>query len=196
MGLKNIEIEFKFNADEISRKDFCNLIEKKFKPIKTLELQNPLDDDSGDHYYTKGDRFMRFRTDGKSYWELTTKVKQSETNNRVRVEVNIPLGKKMTLNKAEAFADVFGLKHDFTIKKDVAIYWIDHIVLSHYICYDPKGKKLNTFMEIEANEEHEFSTEQEALDLLVEWEKKLEPLGINANKRIKKSLFEFYTNEK
>lgn len=196
MGIKHFEIENKYNAENITRKDFCDLIEGKFKPKKELFVINPVDDDSGDHYYTKGDRFMRFRTDGKAYWELTSKVKLTENNNRVRTEVNIPLGKKMTIDSAKAFAEIFGLKYDFTVKKDVAIYWIDDVVLSHYLCYDIKGKKLNTFLEIECNEEAEFESEQAAIDLLNKWEKKLEPLGINANKRIRKSLFEFYTNEK
>ena len=49
------------------------------------------------------------------------------------------------------------------------------------------------FIEIELNESTIYNhTEEEAWTLLMKYEKMLEPLGIHAQKRLRKSLFEMY----
>jgi adenylate cyclase class IV len=192
--MKHTEVELKFNAEGIERSNFDTLC-KSLLPKKELLLSSDGDGKpSVDHYFTKGDRFMRFRY-GSGKWELTSKLKTKEGNNNVRVEVNINLGSGMSFEKAKAFSEIFGLEHDFTIAKDVQVYWFDKIVLSHYTCYDQSMKKLNTFMEIEADEAHRWESQEQALAEVVEWEKKLSSLGITPQKRIKKSLFEFYTTK-
>jgi adenylate cyclase class IV len=193
-NMKHIEVETKYNAEGIERADFDKLC-RSFNPKKELLLSSDGDGKpSIDHYFTKGEKFMRFRY-GSGKWELTSKVKTTEGNNKVRVEVNINLGSGMSFEKAEAFSAIFGLEHDFSIIKDVQVFWFDKIVLSHYTCYDKEMKKLNTFLEIEADEAYKWDTQEQALAEVVEWEKKLSPLGITPQKRVKRSLFEFYTTK-
>ncbi len=185
--MKFREVENKYRADEIPREAFNALVES-FNPIRSLTIPR---DVSRDYYFTSGTKFMRFRY-SEGEWELTTKVKTEDTNNRVRTEVNVRLGDDMTPEKAEAFARVFGLKHDFTVSKDVQIFYFKDVVLSHYTTYDGE-KKLDCFLEIEANETCSWESEEQALQAITDWEKKLSTLGLSPYKRIKKSLFEFYT---
>jgi adenylate cyclase class IV len=188
--MKFHEIEYKYQAEDISRADFDKLA-KSLKPIKEWSATG---ENSIDYYFTKKDKFMRFRTSD-SKWELTTKYKTADTNNKVRIEVNIKLGSGMSYDKAKTFAGVFGLEPDFTIAKDVQVYWFDKIVLSHYTCLGEGGKKLDTFLEIECDESYKWESEEQALAELAEWENKLSSLGINAYKRIRRSLFEMYTTK-
>jgi len=205
------EIEFKYFAHDISRARFNSAV-KSIGGIKKelcLFASSTNGKDSVDHYFTFFDatvdagnqRFMRWRegqTDkGVKTWELTSKIKLNENNNNVRSEVNISLNAKdMSIEKAVEFSSHHGCVYDFSIKKDVQIYWMeDPIVLSHYTTYDLNGKELNTFMEIEADESFSWKGETEALEMISAWEKKLQGLGITAQNRIKRSLFEFYSGK-
>lgn len=197
------EIEFKYNAEEISRTAFNNLM-KTFGPFKK-ELQLFATSANGknsiDHYYSNGERLMRWREgqdgNGSKTWELTSKARLSKLNNNKRKEVNVPLiTKDMSIEKAAEFSEMHGLGHDFSISKDVQIYWADKVVFSHYTTFDMNGKALNTFMEIEADEKYKWESEEEAFEVITAWEKRLAPLGLTPQHRIKKSLFEFYTKFK
>ena len=190
--LEHIEVEYKYNAEEISRENF-NVLSRSLSPVKELLLDHDTDSKpSTDHYFSNGKRFMRFRY-GQGKWELTSKVKKKEGNNWVRVEVNIKCGSGMNFEKAKAFSEIHELSEDFSIIKDVQVFWFDKIVLSHYTCYNEQMKKLNVFLEIEADEAYSWESEEQALNELAEWEKKLSSLGITPQKRVRKSLFEFYT---
>lgn len=196
------EIEFKYYANKILRSDFDNIIKKIGGIKKDLLLFSEAENGkhSIDHYYSNKTeaRFMRWREgqdkNGSKTWELTSKVKTNDLNNNVRNEVNIPLNARdMSLSKAIEFSSQHKCSYDFSIRKDVQIYWMGDIVLSHYTVFDLNGNKLNIFMEIEADESVEWESEQKALDAIVLWEKKLSVLGITAQNRIKKSLYEFYS---
>lgn len=187
-ALENVEAEFKFRADDISRSDF-DALAQTLKPIRSIRNNK---ENSIDYYFSRNSKFMRFRKSSK-HWELTTKVKHDDNNNKVRTEVNINLGEGMSQEKAKAFSEVFGLKEDFAITKDVQVYWYEKIVLSHYTCFNESGDKLDTFLEIECLEEYPWESQEIALAELAVWEEKLSPLGISPYKRLRKSLFEFYT---
>ena len=204
------EVEFKYHAKDISRKAFDSLINKIGGIKRDLCLHATTDNnkDSVDHYFTSfnkhipvgNQRFMRWREGqnktGTKTWELTSKVKLSKTNNNVRDEVNIPLSATgMNFKKALEFSAQHLCGYDFSIKKDVQIYWLDKVVFSHYTTFTLEGKELHTFMEIEADESHNWASEEQALEFISEWEKKLVSLGITAKNRIKKSLFEFYSGK-
>lgn len=201
--INNTEIEFKYDAEKIGRDKFDTII-KGFGPtIKslTLTVTSPDGLDSIDHYFSNGSRFMRWReshnADGVKTWELTSKSRTNKLNNNIRKETNLPLiVKDMDFEKAKDFSEQHKLRYDFSIGKDVQVYWFETIVLSHYTTYNIKGKSVDTFMEIEANEEYPWENEAKALTEVIEWEKKFAPLGITPQHRIKKSLFEFYTNFK
>lgn len=187
--MENIEIEYKYSADEISRKDF-EKVAIGLEPNRQLLLKK---ESAIDYYFTRGVRFMRFRHSGGEDWELTTKVKLSKTNNQVRMETNVNLGPGMSYEKAKSFANGCEFEPDFSISKEGVVYWFDKIVLSYYTSFNAEGQKLDTFLEIECLESYPWESETQALEELVEWEKKLASLGINSYKRVRKSLFEFYT---
>lgn len=199
------EIEFKYYAHEIKRSKFDKIVKGIGGIKKELCLFADAENgkDSVDHYFTAPDtgRFMRWREgqdkNGNKTWELTSKIKLNDNNNNVRTEVNIGLNaKNMNLHKAKEFSDHHSCDYDFSIKKDVQIYWMNApIVLSHYTTFDLDKNELNTFMEIEADEEYSWESEDHALQVISEWEKKLSDLGITAQNRIKRSLFEFYTGK-
>ena len=197
------EIEYKYNSEEINRVEF-NTFLKGFGPFKkdlTLEINPVNGKDSIDHYCSNGERFMRWRegqdSNGNKTWELTSKSRLSKLNNNKRKEVNIPLNTKdMTLEKAIEFSEMHGCKYDFSIKKEVQIYWTGKAVFSHYTTYDLTGKRLNCFVEIEADEKFKWESEEQAFTEINDWEKKFAPLGLTPQHRIKKSLFEFYTKFK
>jgi len=201
------EIEFKYYAHDIPRKKFDKVITGLPEGTIKGDLMLLAEADNGkhsiDHYFTAPDsaRFMRWREgqdkNNNKSWELTSKYKMTEKNNNVRSEVNIPVNAKdMNIKKAKEFSSHHGLEYDFSIKKDVQIYWMnDPVVLSHYTTFDMEGNVLHTFMEIEADEKHEWESEEQALEVISSWEKKLSDLGITAQNRIKRSLFEFYTGK-
>jgi len=192
---KYLEIEVKYSADNIDRMLFKD-IAKKLQPKSFVYAE------SSDIYYTKGDEFLRFRMpmendmggDRDKRSELTFKKKHTEKNNIVRTEVNL----RVDLNKPElvhAFCEGIGYRKNFSIYKMCDIYFYEDAVLVYYSVVDENGKHAS-FLEIEANEDADFSQEQ-AKEVLQKYEKHLLPLGITAQNRKKLSLFEMYVkNEK
>lgn len=204
------EVEFKYNAKDITREQFNSLVPRLGFIKKKLRLNHSPEEESSsvDHYFTFPDpsksskkrRFMRWResysNSGSKTWELTSKAKLQENGNIVRDEVNIQLNaSSMNFSKAEEFSFHHGCVHDFSIKKDVQVFWIGKVVLSHYTTFTENNKKLHSFLEIEANESYPWGSVDEALEEIVKWEKMLSPLGITPQNRIKRSLFEFYSGK-
>jgi len=201
--MKFKEVEFKYYGLRISKNAFCELIEG-FLPNSSIERpaypsqgQAPID-----YYFSdkKTSRFMRWRqgqdNNSGDLWELTSKIKTNSHDNNIREEINIPLvSKDMSFDKASAFSLMHGLEHDFSIRKDVQVYWLDRVVFSRYTTFDIEGAMLDTFIEIEANEEFPWTDEKAAFDEIVYWESKLSPLGVKPEDRITKSLFELYSTK-
>jgi adenylate cyclase class IV len=179
------EIEFKYDADTISMKVFEDLMENNFQHRKKMLVS------SYDDYFTDpAGNFIRYRyTDGRG--ELTIKRKTSDKNNNERIEVNVPTAGD-NLKTVTAFVDLLGYKHNFGIYKTCKIYWIDKVVLVYYVVYDKEMKELRRFIEIEADEELSWESEQQAWDEIAKWEKVIEPLGITPKNRLRKSLFEIF----
>jgi adenylate cyclase class IV len=185
-----LEIEVKYSADNVDRMAFKE-IAKKLDPKSFVYAE------SYDIYYIKEDGFLRYRMpmendlggprDAKA--ELTFKKKHAEKNNIVRTEVNL----RIDFNKPElvhAFCEGIGYKKNFSIYKMCDIYIYPNATLVYYSVRDENGKYAN-FLEIEANEDANF-TEQQAKEILQWYEKHLLPLGITAQNRKKLSLFEMY----
>lgn len=182
------EIEFKYDADDISMAKFITIVEALGKINKKMMVS------SYDDYFTDvNSNFIRYRyTDGRG--ELTIKRKTTEKNNNERVEVNVPTAGD-NFNAVEAFVDLLGYKHNFGIYKTCKIYWLDNVVLVYYVVYDKEMKELRRFIEIEADEEFNWTTEQDAWDHVSKYEKLLEPLGITSRNRMRKSLYEIFKKE-
>lgn len=181
--MKFKEIEFKYDAKNISLSDFTKCIET-LNPIRNLIVSS-----YDDYFINSSGNFIRYRHNNNNQ-ELTIKRKINECDNMERIEVNMPIVPQ-DFNTVEAFSNLLGYKHDFRIYKVCNIYWIDRVVFSYYLVFDENMKELNRFIEIEADEECEFENEEEALNLIKLYEEKLTQL--NLGNRLKKSLFEMYT---
>ena len=147
--------------------------------------------------------FMRYRRpshglDGDRK-ELTTKYKQSGSKNNIqREEKNIRVDKvdEETIMK---FVSDLGYKLNFSIWKTCHIYNFDDATLVFYSVYDTtngKASKMDTFVEIEVNEEKIHNmTEKQAFEIIEKYEKALETVGLSARSRLRKSLFEMYKRD-
>lgn len=178
------EIEFKFDAENISFNDFSDVIEK-LKPTNHTIVSS-----YDDFFVNENDDFIRYRHNDNTQ-ELTIKRKTSNYNNVERIEVNMSL-LPQDFSTINAFVELLGYTHNFKIYKTAKIYWIDNVVICYYMVYDENMYELNRFIEIEANEHMEFKNELEAWDTIKFYEEKLKSIGINSKKRLRKSLFEMY----
>lgn len=184
---KNQEIEFKYDADKISLTKFKQFCESRH-PTSFLEV-------SGfDHFYenTKDKvSFCRHRK-GALTNQLTFKRKLSDTNNFVRTEHNLDLDLNVKEDTVTALCSEFGYEYNTSVFKTCFIYFYEFYSLVIYFCYDKEMKGLGKFFEIELKEGHDFGGENQALGELTLVEKLCKPLGISAQSRIKKSLYEMY----
>jgi len=182
--MKFKEIEYKYDAKDVSMNKFVDMME-------TFKIDKKMLVSSYDDYFTDSQgNFIRYRyTDGRG--ELTIKRKLSEHNNNERIEVNVPTAGD-NLKTTEAFVNLLGYQHNFGIYKTCKIYWIEKVVLVYYVVYDKEMKEQRRFIEIEANEDLPWENEQAAWDEVQKWEKVIEPLGITPKNRLKKSLFELF----
>lgn len=154
-----------------------------------------------DEYYVKeAEQFIRYRKEShkgdNGRAELTMKVKPPGAKNSImREEYNVRVDgtPKETIVK---FVTALGFKHNFTITKSCFIYKMTDATLVFYSVADITDnsiKGLDYFLEIEVSEEliHTMN-ESEAWGVLTKYEKLLEPIGINPQKRLKKNLFDMY----
>ena len=179
------EIEAKYDASEITLKDFIKLVESKYKVNKRLLVS------SYDDYFTdKNDNFLRYRHKyGRG--ELTIKRKLDEHNNNKRIEVNVPCDGN-SMPSVTQFAELLGYKHNFCVYKTCEVFWIDNVVICYYVVYDEEWKEQRRFIEIEADEDQQWESEASAWACVESYEKDFEVLGIKPRNRLKKSLFEMF----
>ena len=186
-----LEIETKYEADNIDRLKFKEL-------VNNLNPKNFVYIESTDVYYVKGkDEFLRYRKSADNLKdkraELTFKKKHSSSNNIVRTEVNL----RVDSNKPEtvdAFSQGLGYTQNFSVIKYCDIYNFHEVTLVYYIVKDVDIGKYSKFIEIEVSEELNLE-EPEAWEIIKRYEGILAPLGISAQKRKRKSLFELYRKE-
>lgn len=179
------EIEFKYDASNIEMSSFVTFIEENFKINKKMMVS------SYDDYFTDPlNNFIRYRyQDG--IGELTIKRKTSDKNNNERIEVNLPTSGD-NFKTVEAFVNLLNYKHNFGIFKTCRIFWIDKVVIVYYVVFDKELRPLRRFIEIEANEDLTWESEQQAWDEVVKYEKVLTSMNITPKNRLKKSLFEIF----
>jgi predicted adenylyl cyclase CyaB len=184
---KFLEIETKYDASSINRTDF-KILMRSLSPNSLVTVE------SNDIYFVKStDEFVRYRMpiengDDKRA-ELAFKKKHSQNNNIVRTEVNL----RVDPNSPEtvvAFVEGLGYKHNFTIYKICDIYYFDDCNIVYYNVISEENK-VASFLEIEVKE-NEGIGEKQGWEILNKYEKLLAPLGVNAQKRKKLSLYEMY----
>jgi predicted adenylyl cyclase CyaB len=189
MAKKFLEIETKYDASDIDRIKFKNL-------LRSLSPKSFLYVESTDIYYSKGDEFIRYRmppeTDKTKRSELTFKKKTTNGNNVVRTEVNLRVDSNDP-KTVEAFCEGLGYKKNFSVYKICDIYFFDDADVVFYTVLD-ENKKSASFLEIEVNESLDISEEQ-AREIIVKYEKLLSSLGLNAQKRMRRSLWEIYRRD-
>lgn len=180
-----MEIETKYNAEDIKLMDFVRLMES-MNPTRVLAAA------SWDHYYAKSDdEFLRHRDGVRP--ELTVKRKHSANNSWRRTEVNLKLEHDTNqLKTVEAFTSLLGYKPSFSIYKVCTIYYWAGYNIVYYTVFDENFKELGRFIEIEMAEDGSWTDEDAAWVELLRVEKELQPLGITASRRTRRSLFEMY----
>lgn len=182
-----VEIEFKYNADNITLANFLNFCKDR-GPSKLIVAAG------WDHFYEKSNddsSFCRHRI-GPDANQLTFKRKTTDSNNFVRTERNLDLGRTATKEDIDGLCAEFGYKYNTSLYKNCFVHKFEWYTAVFYICYDTNMKELGRFVEIEMDEDHAWSSEQEAWDELVVLEKLFKPLGLSAQSRIKRSLFELF----
>jgi adenylate cyclase class IV len=181
------EIESKYDACDISMQSFIDLIEA-MSPQKRLMVSS-----YDDYFIDSSNNFIRYRYND-ARGELTIKRKLNANNNIERLEVNLPTPGDNVSN-VSAFVNLLGYEYNFGIYKTCKIYWVDNVVVVYYVVYDKEMKELRRFIEIEADEHHNWPSEQEAIDKITDFERKLAPLGLKSRNRLKKSLFEIFRKQ-
>lgn len=180
------EIETKYDASKIDVSQFNNLMKK----FKDEERQRLLVSSYDDYFVNSTGDAIRYRwTPDRG--ELTIKRKTTERHNNERIEINIPT-KGDNLEAVSEFVKLLGYEYNFGIYKTCEIYWIDKVVMVYYVVYDKNFKELRRFIEIEADEDLEWDSEEQAWAEVIKYEKFMEPLGITAQHRLRKSLFETF----
>lgn len=185
--MRHSEVEFKYNADDISLARFQEFCDARTPPKK-------IDASGYDHFYRNAkepDAFCRMRI-GHDMIQLTFKRKPPGADSVVRTEHNINLTKDVSKEAVQAFLKEFGYVYDTSIFKNCFVYtWPDH-TLVYYICYNKDLTELGRFVEIEANEDYNWASDQDAKDAIVALERICKPLGVSPQCRMKKSLFELF----
>jgi len=193
-NIKIMELELKYFADDISLAKFQTLAEEL--NYKKLLVVGGLDT-----YYTAPDilkdtgiEFLRYRHGLTP--ELTFKIKTNQNNNNSRIEVDLPLSKKITKFIINKFVNMLGFKENFEIYKECYIYFYDKIDIVYYTVRDKEeGKVLAKFIEIEARKDAKFTSEEEAWKLVKEMEQNMNVLGISPQNRLKRSMWEIFRKD-
>ena len=186
-GIKFLEIETKYDANDIDRLEFKKLA-KSFTPESFIYVES-----SDIYYINKDGLFLRHRlpmeNSDSPRSELTPKIKHISQNNIVRTEPNL----RVDLNepeRVESFCKALGFQKNFSIFKMCDIYHYSDVTLVYYTVRDENSKDAS-FLEIEVKEDQDISQEQGML-IIQKYEKLLAPIGISAQKRKRLSLFEMY----
>ena len=189
------EFETKYSTELVKLSPFKAIVESLPGLLEFTYAEGP------DTYYTKPDgSFGRYRAakypHGTKYAQWTLKFKPLGAKNNVsRLEYNW----RVDGTPAEEIHDGaigMGFVFNFKINKVCHIYRFEECTLVFYSVREEGSTKEDYYMEIEITEEtvHEL-TEDQAWEIIRKYEKILEPVGVNAQKRMRRSLFEMYKKE-
>lgn len=192
---EHVEFESKYRVEPHDLIVFKKIVESLPNRTDYLQIDGP------DYYFTKEDgSFARYRKPdsmaGDAREEVTIKVKpDGAKNNIIRKEINW----RVTGTPESAIREglsLMGYSFNFSIYKICYIYFFEDATLVFYTVFDTTKEKVSkgdSFVEIEVKEDNIHNlTEKEAWDIILKYEKVLEPIGINPQRRLRKSLFEMY----
>lgn len=183
--MKFMEIETKYNASEISLAKFNEFCQAQPGERKYLVASG------WDYFYdsTRTEGFARHRV-GVDFNQLTYKRKTTAKNNFIRQEDNLNLMPPVTVSQVASFLNKFGYTLNKSIFKNCFIYQYDRHTAVYYVIYDDTLKEVGRYIEIEMSEDYSWKSEQEAWDALTNLEREFKELGLSAQGRMKKSLYE------
>lgn len=195
--LDHIEFESKYRVDSSVLMPMKMLVEKMPTFREFIYAEGP------DDYFISGESFVRYRKEANkgpnARAELTMKIKpEGAKNNIIREEFNVRVDgtPRETIVK---FLSALGFSHNFTVIKSCFIYRMEDATLVYYYVADTTDgsiKNENHFVEIEVSEEQIHTmTEEQAWSILTKYEKSLESIGLNPQKRLRKSLWEMYRRD-
>ncbi len=209
--LEHIEFETKYRVEGHQLIEFKQIVDGYSEEKKFIYVEGP------DYYWThpkwwfdnnpewdENGTFVRFRKP--SYGldngsrQVTSKYKPKDSRSSVqRIENNWDIKDKTEESAIIKELECRGCKFNFSIVKNCHIYILNDATLVFYTVYDTtdgKPKKADDFVEIEVNEENmKNTTEEQAWAVIAKYEKLLEDVGINAQKRMRKSLFAMYKRD-
>lgn len=195
---KFTEFETKYNSDITQLSQFKNIVGALPDLLEFTYAEGP------DTYFVRPDRqdgsFGRYRVathpHETKYAQWTTKYKPAGAKTNVsRLEYNWRVDGTPSQEIIDgAIAD--GWTYNFRIVKQCHIYRFAPVTLVFYSVKEDGVNKEDYYVEIEITEEtiHEL-TEDQAWEIIKKYEKILEPIGVNAQKRLRRSLFEMYRKE-
>lgn len=208
--LEHVEFETKYRVDDHLLIEFKQILEPNPELLGFIYVEGP------DQFFTYSDAwfasmpqwdpkgtFIRYRKPSfgldKGRRQVTWKYKPTNTKNNIqRKEHNWDIGEtpeKVIIEQIQDSGAIFNC----SIVKNCHIYNFSDATLVFYTVYDTtfgKPKKADYFIEIEVSEEkiHQM-TENECWAVIEKYEQVLSPIGITAQKRLKRSLFEMYRKE-
>ena len=190
------EFEYKYLADEIKIKDFVKFA-NDLAPQRQIEIGSWDVYYSGNHYDFPFE-FIRLRQGEMP--QLTIKIRTNDKNNNRREEINVPLDNRVSQDEislvSSAFCGQIKFEENFRIYKYCRIFYYDKVDFVYYLVYDENMKERGRFIEIEARQDVEFQSEEEAWTALKVMEEKLTILGITAKNRTNLSLWDRYRRVK
>src|ERR1035437_4783537 len=189
------EFETKYTSDISQLTQFKSVVETLPDLLEFTYAEGP------DTYMTKPDgSFGRYRKakypHDTKYAQWTLKFKPAGAKNNIsRLEYNW----RVDGTPAQEIWDgalAMGFAFNFKITKQCHIYRFNDATLVFYSVREEGIVKEDYYIEIEITEEtvHEL-TEDQAWDIIRKYEKALEPVGVTAQKRMRRSLFEMYRKQ-
>jgi len=211
-SLEHIEFETKYRVEDQNLIVFKQILDGLQEEKKFIYVEGP------DYYFTypawwfehnpqwdPGGTFGRYREP--SYGldngrrQVTCKYKPKDAKNSIqRKELNINLMPETSKDTIFEQFKCHGMEFNSSIIKNCHIYKLTDATLVFYTVYDTTDgtpKKADNFVEIEVDEDTIASkTEAEAWEVITKYEKMLSSIGLNPQKRLRKSLFEMYKRNK
>lgn len=222
--MKYKEIEFKYRADKLGllqvKKIFEEFPYKKVLEVGSWDYYYTTDEspkkfirDRGGEGASKRELTSKEQTDKSNNVDRTeinlTKKSDIETYNAFLKMVGLERGSllkepsnaaiELTIDLDKVMEDAKGKGYglNFAIYKQCWIYWLkNNVVIVYYVVFDEDFKEKGRFLEIEADPEEEWESEEVALKAIKEVEKKFESLGVTSNHRLDRSLYQLFRKEK
>jgi hypothetical protein len=203
----NREFELKFRAPDVTSRQFVRwaanfAFMSGYKHVV-----------SNDVYYRQGQNTLRFRENEKKVGsELTVKLRTSKKSTMNRIEIDLPLSKRVDDDTAKAFLEATGWKPELELEKSSYIVrlhnystpWDDAPPVAVLALYAVKPIKPvraaleDWFLEVEIEKESIESTKSgfKTAERYLGWWESVLKTEFNLGKPLNKSLYEIYTGNK